>query len=154
MKFQQIVALAMLAAFVAATPAKALCLFSCEPKAEDARKVFENLVRTKFDKDAVIESFEVTRAWPLDVEGAGHAGYEYYYTVSVKFPNGANLDCKPVDGKVKDGCSDSAYYSTTIQNKMIKERQYIEPGKVVVFKDETRFDQEGGKWKGQDGKFY
>jgi hypothetical protein len=154
MKILKIAALAMFAAFAATLPAKAFCLMNCEPKAEDARKVFENLVTKKFDKDAVIEKFEVTRAWPLDVEGAGHAGYEFYYTVSVKFPKGANLDCKPEDGKVKEGCSASTYYSTTIQNKMVKERQYIEPGKVIEFKDETRFDQIGGKWKGQDGNSY
>lgn len=155
MKNLKIVALGVFAAFALSAPAKAFCLINCEPKPEHARKVFENLVKKKFDKDAQIESFEVTRAWPLDVEGAGHAGYEFYYTVSVKFPNGANLECKPDgDGKVKEGCSASTYYSTTIQNQMVKEKQYIEPGKTIVFKDETRFDQEGSKWKGQDGNFY
>lgn len=154
MKILKIAGLALFAAFAGSVPANAFCLVNCEPKAEDARKVFENLVKKKFDKDAQIESFEITRGWPLDVEGAGHAGYEFYYTVSVKFPNGANLDCKPEDGKVKQGCSASTYYSTTIQNQMIKDRQYIEPGKVVVFKDETRFDQQGSKWKGQDGNLY
>ena len=72
------------------------------------------------------------------------------------FPKGANLDCKPEgpDNVVKAGCSASTYYSTTIQNKMIKDRQYIEPGKVIEFKDETRFDESGGHWKGQDGNSY
>ncbi len=155
MKLMKIVVLATFAAVAGAVPAKAFCLMNCEPKPEDARKVFENLVKSKFDKDAVVDKFEVTRFWPLDVEGAGHAGYEFYYTASVKFPNGANPDCKADDaGKVKDGCSTSTYYSTTVQNKMVKERQYIEPGKVVEFKDETRFDQIGGKWKGQDGNSY
>jgi hypothetical protein len=37
---------------------------------------------------------------------------------------------------------------------MIKDKQYIEPGKVVDFKDETRFDQTSDGWKGQDGKIY
>ena len=38
---------------------------------------------------------------------------------------------------------------------MIKEKQYIEPGKVIEFKDETRFDKtDSGKWKGQDGNLY
>jgi hypothetical protein len=37
---------------------------------------------------------------------------------------------------------------------MVKGKQYIEPGKVIEFKDETRFDQMGGKWKGQDGNMY
>jgi len=36
----------------------------------------------------------------------------------------------------------------------IKDKQYIEPGKVVDFKDETRFDQTSDGWKGQDGKIY
>jgi hypothetical protein len=139
----------------AAAPARAFCLMNCEPKPEAARKVFENLVKKKFDPDAVIEKFEVTRAWALDVEGAGHAGYEFYFTALVKFPKGANLDCKPDDaGKVKEGCSASTYYSTTVQNQMVKERQYIEPGKTIEFKDETRFDEVGGAWKGQDGVSY
>jgi hypothetical protein len=57
--------------------------------------------------------------------------------------------------RAKPGCSDNtSYYSTTIQNQMIKDKQYIEPGRVIDFSDETRFDEEGSKWKGQDGKFY
>ena len=155
MKMLKIVALAGFAAVAGAVPAKAFCLMNCEPKPEDARKVFENLVKTKFDKEAVVEKFDVTRAWPLDVEGAGHAGYEFYFTASVRFPKGANLECKPDDaGKVKEGCSASTYYSTTVQNQMVKEKQYIEPGKVVEFKDETRFAQTSSKWKGQDGNMY
>ena len=65
-------------------------------------------------------------------------------------------DGKPegAENAVKAGCSASAYYSTTIQNKMVKERQYIEPGKVIEFKDETRFDQSDKGWKGQDGNIY
>jgi hypothetical protein len=150
-----IMALGLVGALAAATPAKAFCLINCQPKPEDAKKVFENLVKKKFDKDAVIEKFEITRFWPLDVEGAGHAGYEFYYTASVRFPNGANLECKPEGGAAKPGCSDNtSYYSTTIQNQMIKDKQYIEPGKVIEFKDETRFDEEGSKWKGQDGNMY
>jgi len=155
MKSLKIAGLALAGALAATVPAKAFCLMNCEPKPEDARKVFENLVKSKFDKDAVVEKFDITRFWPLDVEGSGHAGYEFYFTASVRFPKGANLQCKPDDaGSVKEGCSASTYYSTTIQNQMIKEKQYIEPGKVVEFKDETRFDQEGSKWKGQDGNMY
>jgi len=37
---------------------------------------------------------------------------------------------------------------------MVKERQYLEPGKVIEFKDETRFDQSDKGWKGQDGNIY
>ncbi|MCX7899418.1 MAG: hypothetical protein N2444_04945 [Methylocystis sp.] len=155
MNMHRMAALGLFAALAGAAPAKAFCLINCEPKPEDAKKVFENLVKKKFDQNAVIEKFEITRYWPLDVEGAGHAGYEFYYTASVKFPNGANLECKPTGGDPKPGCSnDTSYYSTTIQNQMIKEKQYIEPGKVIVFNDETRFDQEGSKWKGQDGNLY
>jgi len=140
----------------ASAPAKAFCLVNCEPTEADAQKVFTNLIHTKFDPDAVIKEFKVDRFWRLDVEGSGHAGIEYYYTVKVEFPKGANLECKPdAEGKVKQGCSpDTSFYSTTIQNRMIKEKQYIEPGKVIEFKDETRFDQEGSGWKGQDGNRY
>ena len=150
-----ITALTLLTFFAAAAPARAFCLMNCEPKPEAVKKVFENIIKKKFDADAVIEKFDITRGWALDVEGAGHAGYEFYFTAMVKFPKGANLECKPeADGKVKEGCSASTYYSTTVQNQMIKEKQYIEPGKVVEFKDETRFDEVGGGWKGQDGNKY
>ena len=147
---------ALVATLMAASPAGALCLFGCEPTEADARKVFENLIHQKFDPDAKIVDFKVDRFWRIDVEGSGHSGIEYYYTVKVEFPKGANLECKAdAEGKVKQGCSpDTSFYSTTIQNRMIKEKQYIEPGKVIEFKDETRFDQEGGAWKGQDGNSY
>jgi len=141
-------------ALALSAPAKAFCLFGCEPGPDDAKKVFANIIQKKFDPEAKIVDFKVERFWRLDVEGAGHAGVEFYFTAKVEFPKGANLDCKPVDGKVKEGCSASTYYSTTVQNQMVKERQYIEPGKVVDFKDETRFDEAGGGWKGQDGNKY
>jgi hypothetical protein len=141
---------------LAPAPSQAFCLFGCEPTNDDARKVFENLIHKKFDPDAQIQNFDVTRFWRLDVEGAGHAAVEFYFTAKVAFPKGANLDCKPQgpDDAVKEGCSPSTYYSTTVQNKMIKERQYIGPGKTIEFKDETRFDQSGSSWKGQDGGSY
>lgn len=155
MKNFKIVALALFAGLAATAPAKAFCLFNCEPTEADARKVFDNIIKKKFDPDAKIVEFKVDRFWRLDVEGAGHAGVEFYFTSKVEFPKGANLDCKPdAAGAVKEGCSASTYYSTTIQNQMIKDRQYIEPGKVIEFKDETRFDQGDGGWKGQDGNKY
>lgn len=150
----KIAALALVGALALSAPAKAFCLVNCEPTEADARKVFENVVKKKFDQNAVISNFKVDRFWRIDVEGAGHKSVEYYFTADVAFPKGANLDCKPEDGKVKEGCSASNYYSTTIQNQMIKDRQYIDPGKTITFKDETRFDQESGGWKGQDGNTY
>ena len=149
-------ALAVFAAALASSaPAKAFCLLKCEPGPEQARKVFENIVRKKFDPDAKVTDFKVERFWRLDVEGSGHAGVEFYFTAKVEFPKGAHLECKPAaDGSVATGCSASTYYSTTIQNQMIKDKQYIEPGKVVDFKDETRFDEAPGGWKGQDGEIY
>ncbi len=152
-----------LAAFAAtlgtSAPANAFCLLNCEPGPDQVRKVFENLIHDKYDPDAKIVDFKVDRFWRLDVEGAGHAGVEFYFTAKVEFPKGANLQCKPTEGPdgatiVAAGCSPSTYYSTTIQNKMIKEKQYIEPGKVIEFKDETRLDEGSGGWKGQDGKIY
>jgi hypothetical protein len=147
--------LVSIATCFATASANAWCLFGCEPSKDDARKVFENLVKKKFDPDAKIQNFEVTRFWRLDVEGAGHAGIDFYFTTKVEFPKGANLDCKPAaDGSVKAGCSSSTYYSTTVQNKMIKDRQYIEPGKIIEFNDETRLDQTDRGWKGLDGNIY
>ncbi len=55
MKILKVAALARVAAFAGAVPAKAFCLINCEPKPEDARKVFENLIKKKFDPDAVVE---------------------------------------------------------------------------------------------------
>lgn len=154
----KIVAAVALAAVLSAARAEAFCLFSCEPGAQDARKVFENRVKKKFDPDAKIVNFDVSRFWRLDVEGAGHHAVEFYFTASVEFPKGANLDCKPEGPEgartVKAGCSASDYYSTTVSNLEIKERQYIEPGAKIDFKDETRFDQDPKGWKGQDGNIY
>lgn len=147
--------LAFSIAALASGPALAFCLMNCEPTEADAQKVFANLVHKKFDPDAKIEEFKVDRFWKLDVEGADHIGYEFYFHAKVNFPKGANLDCKPAqDGSVKQGCSKSDYFSTTIQNKMVTDRQYIEPGKTIEFRDETRFNEQGGKWKGQDGELY
>jgi hypothetical protein len=152
----KLISMALFMTMLAMAPAKAFCLFACEPTADDTRKVFENLVRKKFDRDAKIQTFDVTRFWRLDVEGAGHAGVEYFFTAKVEFPKGANLDCKPEGGESasRADCSASNYYSTTIQNKMVSERQYIEPGKVIEFSDETRFDQTDKGWTGQDGNIY
>ena len=155
----KLAALALFAALFATAQAQAFCLVICEPGPAEARKVFENLITKKFDPDAKIVKFEVERFWRIDVEGSGHKGVEFYFDASVEFPKGANLDCKPTEGTdgsktVKAGCSASTYYSTTIRNQMIKERQYIEPGKTIEFKDETRFDQGDKGWKGQDGNFY
>jgi hypothetical protein len=156
----RILALAAFAMVLAANaPAKAFCLLKCEPTEDQAKKVFENLVKAKFDPDAKLVDFKVDRFWQLDVEGAGHKGVEFYFTAKVEFPKGAHPECKPTetaDGAktVAPGCSASTYYSTTVQNQMIKDKQYIEPGKVVDFKDETRFDQTSDGWKGQDGKIY
>ncbi len=153
--YRKFIAMTGISVILAATPAKAFCLFACEPTNDDARKVFENLVKKKFDPEAKIQDFKVDRFWRLDVEGAGHAGIEYYFTAKVDFPKGANLDCKPqLDNSLKQGCSNSTYYSTTIQNKMITDRQYVEPGKTIEFKDETRFDQSARGWKAQDGNYY
>ena len=91
----KIAALTVLALGLATAPAKAICLFNCEPSEADARKVFDNLIKKKFDAEAKIVDFKVDRFWRLDVEGAGHAGVEYYFTAKVEFPKGANLDCKP-----------------------------------------------------------
>ena len=123
------------------------------------RQVFDNLVKAKFDPDAKLTRLQGGPLLALDVEGAGHKGVEFYFTAKVEFPKGAHLECKPTEAAdgaktVAPGCSASTYYSTTIQNQMIKDKQYIEPGKVVDFKDETRFDQTSDGWKGQDGKIY
>lgn len=149
------VSLALLASTMFAAQASAFCLVACEPKPEDARKVFENRLKTLYSPDFKIQNFEVTRFWRIDVEGAGHKGVEFYFKSKVEFPKGANLDCKPAaDGAVKEGCSAESYFSTTERVVKVKGRQYIEPGRVIDFDDETRFDQHDQGWKGQDGVFY
>lgn len=150
----KIVATALLATTFLSARAEALCLFGCEPTAANARSVFENVVKKKFDPDAKVLNFDVTRFWRIDVEGYGHKSIEYYFKALVEFPKGANLDCKPEGDKVKEGCSASTFYSTTISNRMVKERQYIEPGAKIEFNDETRFDEDPKGWKGQDSNVY
>jgi hypothetical protein len=153
LKFLALTAFSM--ALASSGPAKAFCLFRCEPGPEQAKKVFENLIHKKFDPDAKIVDFKVERFWRIDVEGSGHSGVEFYFTAKAEFPKGAHLECKPAaDGSVAAGCSASTYYSTTIQLQEVKQKQYIEPGKVIDFKDETRFDQDPKGWKGQDGEIY
>ena len=72
----KVIALALFATMLAAAPAKAFCLFACEPTAEDTRKLFENLVRKKFDVDAIIQDFPAnkdvmfsTRSWIVESQG-------------------------------------------------------------------------------------
>ncbi|MGA8170612.1 MAG: hypothetical protein WB816_07250 [Methylocystis sp.] len=143
-------------AMIGAAPAKAFCVFGCEPTEVEVRKVFENLIKQKFDPDAKIVEFVIDRFWRLDVTGANGKGLDFFFHAKVEFPKGANPDCKPEgsDNHVKEGCSASTYYSTTIQNQMINERQFIAPGKIVDFKDETRFDEVAKGWKAQDGDVY
>jgi hypothetical protein len=83
-------------------------------------------------------------------------GRRFLFPRQGRISKGANLDRKPEGSgdHVKEGCSASTYFSTTIKNKMITERQYIEPGKIIEFKDETRLDESDKGWKGQDGNFY
>ena len=100
----RILALAAFAIVLAANaPAKAFCLLNCEPTEDQAKKVFENLVKAKFDPDAKLVDFKVDRFWQLDVEGAGHKGVEFYFTAKVEFPKGAHLECKPTE--TADGAS-------------------------------------------------
>lgn len=149
---------AALAAQFVSAPAGAFCLLGCEPQDADIQKIFENLVARKFDPDAKIVKFTITRFWRLAVTGAEHKAIDYFFTASVEFPKGANLDCK-LEGaesaqNPKPGCSASKYFSTIESNTMVKERQYIEPGKIVEFSDNTRLELYDEGWKALDGNFY
>lgn len=150
----KIAALALACALGVSARAEAFCLFGCEPTDADVQKIFENLVKKKFDPEAKIVNFQITRFWRLDVTGAEHKAIDYFFTASVLFPKGANLDCKTDGSEQKPGCSASKFFSTTQSSQAIKDRQYIEPNATIGFSDDTRLEQYDQGWKGRDGNFY
>jgi hypothetical protein len=67
-------------------------------------------------------------------------------------PLGADADLDPLTER---HCPATVYKTGTFSfEHEFKNSEYIEPGKVIEFKDETRFDQADRGWKGQDGNIY
>lgn len=153
LRFSPALALALLAP---ATPALAMCLFGgCDVSDSQAQKVFENLLKQRFDRPGKIVEFKKTMTERLEMHATGEKGYEYFFNARVLFPEGANLECKPDDaGKFPEGCSPSKHYVTAPRNVDAKGKQYVAPGDTAAFDEEYRFYQEGSSWKGPDGVVY
>jgi len=147
-----------------ASAALAGCLFGgCDVTEAQAQSVFENLLKEKFDKPGKILDFKKTMTEQLEMHATGEKGFEFFFSATVSFPDGANLECKPDDaGKFKDGCSPSTHYVTSPRTTDPKGKQYVAPGAKIVFDEEYRFYEAsvgasffGAKgWKGPDGKTF
>ncbi|WP_246206822.1 hypothetical protein [Methylocystis heyeri] len=150
-----------LAALLAASPvgaqrAAAFCLFGgCDVTEAQAKAVFDNLLKKRFDKPGKVEEFRTRMTERLEMHATGEKGFEYFFNATVVFPEGANLECKPDDAnKYPEGCSASKNYVTAPRDVDPKGKQYVAPGQKVVFDEEFRFYEAGKSWKGPDGVVY
>jgi len=143
------------AAMMIAQGAQAFCMFGCDPTEAHAKQIFGNLLKKHFDKPGEIVEFKQTMSERLEMHATGEKGFEIFFNARVKFPDGANLDCKPdASGAFQDGCSPSKHYVTAPRNSDPKGRQYIAPGETVLFDEEYRFYEDPKGWKGPDGNVY
>jgi hypothetical protein len=149
-------ALTLMAGLLAAGPAQAFCMFGgCDPTEAQAKTIFENLLKQRFDKPFKIVEFKQTMAERLEMHATGEKGYEIFFNARVEFPEGANLECKPDDaGKFPEGCSPSTHYVTAPRSTDPRGKQYVAPGATILFDEEYRFYEEGSGWKAPDGKVY
>lgn len=154
--FLKLFALTLAATPLAAGSAQAYCMFGCgSPTEEHARKIFENLLKQRFDKPGKILEFKQTMSEALEMHATGEKGFEIFFNGKVQFPEGANLDCKPDDaGKYKDGCSPSKHFVTAPRQSDPKGKQYVAPGETILFDEEYRFYEDPDGWKGPDGNVY
>ncbi len=154
--FSKLLAFTLLATTLGLGAAQAYCMFGCgEPTEDHARKIFENLLKQRFDKPGKIVEFKQTTRERLEMHATGEKGFEIFFTGKVQFPEGANLDCKPDDaGKFKEGCSPSKHYVTSPRQSDPQGKQYIGPGETVTFDEEFRFYEDPDGWKGPDGNIY
>lgn len=150
-----------LAALLAAAPigaqrAAAFCLFGgCDVTETQAKAVFDNLLKKRFDKPGNLIEFKKTMTERLEMHATGEKGFEFFFNATVLFPEGANLDCKPDEAnKFPEGCSPSKHYVTSPRDSDPKGRQYVAPGEKVLFDEEYRFYEAGKGWKGPDGNIY
>ncbi|MBI1866997.1 MAG: hypothetical protein HYS06_01635 [Methylocystis sp.] len=153
--FMKTLALALLVAPLAIDRASAFCMFGCNPTEADARTIFENLLKKRFDKPAKIVSFKQTMTESLEMHATGEKGFEIFFKASAEFPEGANLDCKAGDaGDYKAGCSPGKHYVTAPRSADPQGRQYVAPGATIEFDEEYRFYAADSGWKGPDGNIY
>jgi hypothetical protein len=141
---------------VGAQRASAMCLFGgCDVTEPQAKAVFENLLKKRFDKPGQLLDFKTRMTERLEMHATGEKGYEYFFDATVLFPEGANLECKPDEAnKFPEGCSPSKHFVTSPLGSDPKGKQYVAPGEKVVFDEEYRFYEEGKGWKGPDGNVY
>lgn len=131
------------------------CFFGCRPGEEEARAVMDHLLATKFSPAHKVVDFHITRTADFDVLVGEIRGYEIFYTATVEFPQGANLDCERSKGAQRpDDCSDDSYFSLVRETRPKPGRQFIEAGGRRTFDEDFRFAETAGKWRGPDGQFY
>lgn len=153
----RLLALALVFAPLTIDRAAAFCWFGCaDPTEANARQIFENLLKQRFDKPAKVTAFKQTMTERLEMHATGEKGFELFFNATVDFPDGANLECKPDEagGKFPEGCSPSTHYVTAPRSSDPKGKQYVAPGATVNFDEEYRFYADGDGWKGPDGNVY
>jgi hypothetical protein len=136
----------------------AMTLSAClpaDPTEAQARQIFENLLKGRFDKPGKVLAFKQTMTERLEMHATGEKGYEIFFNGTVEFPEGANLECKPDEaGKFKEGCSPSKHFVTAPRQSDPKGKQYVAPGETVLFDEEYRFYQAENGWRGPDNNIY
>lgn len=152
----RMLALALLVAPLTIDRAAAACWFGCaDPTEANAKQIFENLLKQRFDKPGKVLAFKQTMTERLEMHATGEKGYELFFNATVEFPEGANLECKADEaGKAPEGCSPSKFYVTAPRSSDPKGKQYIAPGSTITFDEEYRFYAAGDGWKGPDGNVY
>lgn len=147
-------ALALAAIFTLAATAASACFIGCRPTEEHARAVVNNLLSRKFGAPFTVVSYRTTRTADFDMIVGEMRGYEIFYKATVRFPQGANLDCAPAAARPAD-CTDDNYFSLIRPTRPVPDqRQFIEPGGTRNFDEDLRFAEWKGGWRGPDGVVY
>ncbi|PPD41916.1 MAG: hypothetical protein CTY15_12795 [Methylocystis sp.] len=131
------------------------CFIGCRPSDDHARAVVNNLLASRFNAPYEVLSYKTTRTADFDLIVGEVRGYEIFYKASVRFPEGANLDCAPDAAPRAADCTDDNYFSLIRPTRPTPDqRQFVERGGVRSFDEDLRFAESKGGWKGPDGRFY
>lgn len=148
-------AVALGAIFALTASSASACFIACRPTDEHAREVVNHLLQQRYHAPFALLSYETTRTADFDMIAGEMRGYEIFFKATVKFPEGANLDCAPDAARRAADCTDDSYFSLIRPTRPVPDqRQYIEPNGVRTFDEDLRFAELGGGWKGPDGQLY
>jgi hypothetical protein len=148
-------ALALAAIFSLAATAASACFIACRPGEGEARAVLANLLAKRFNAPFDLVAYETRRTADFDMIVGEIRGYEIFFRATVRFPQGANLDCAPGANQRPADCTDDSYFSVIRPTRPDPDkRQYIEPNGARVFDEDLRFAELSGGWKGPDGRLY